>query len=277
MPQQVSIHPNSIVEPGAVLGAGVVIGPFCHVGTEAVIGDRVELVSHVSIMGATTLGEGCRVYPMAVLGAPPQNAKHKGGRTTLVVGRNCMIREGVTIHRGTDTSRGETRVGENGSFLAYCHVAHDCVVGNNVTMANVATLGGHCEVGDFAVIGGLSAVHQFCRIGHHAFIGGATGVFGDVIPYGMVVGNRAALRGFNIIGMKRSGMTRAQIHTLRRAYRMIFDRGRPVAENLGLVAMEFANDPAVMEIVDFLRNHGRRPLAVPALDDMAVAGGEDGV
>ena len=143
MQAETTIHPTAVVEPGAQLGAGVVIGPFCHVSAEAVIGDRVELVSHVSIIGATTIGEDCKVYPMAVLGGAPQNTKHKGGRTTLVIGRNCTIREGATMHRGTDTSRGETTVGDNGNFLAYTHIAHDCVVGKNVTMANLATLGGH--------------------------------------------------------------------------------------------------------------------------------------
>ena len=150
------IHPSSVVEAGAQIGDGARIGPFCHVSADAVIGDRVELVSHVSVMGATTIGASTKVYPMAILGAPPQNTKHKGGRTTLVIGANCTIREGVTMHVGTDTSRGETTVGDNGNFLAYAHIAHDCVVGNNATFANGATLGGHCEIGNNVYIGGLT-------------------------------------------------------------------------------------------------------------------------
>jgi UDP-N-acetylglucosamine acyltransferase len=270
-----TIHSSAVVEPGAELGMDVVIGPFCHVGSDAAIGDRTELVGHVSVLGATTLGEGCKVYPMATLGAPPQNSKHKGGRTTLTIGRNCTIREGVTIHRGTDTSRGETTVGDNGNFLAYAHIAHDCLVGNNVTMANLATLGGHCDIGDFVNFGGFAAVHQFCRIGHHAFIGGMSGIFGDVIPYGMAQGRRGALRGFNIIGMKRAGMPRAEILALRRAYRMIFDRARPITENLGPAAAEFADWPSVLEIVGFLSTRGRRHYAVPQLDDNLTGDGED--
>ena len=260
-----TIHPTAVVESGAQLGAGVTIGPFCLISADAVIGDRVELVRHVSILGATTIGEDCKVYPMAVLGAAPQNAKHKGGRTTLVIGRNCTIRESVTMHRGTDTSRGETLVGDNGNFLAYSHVAHDCVVGRNVTLANLATLGGHAEIGDFVGMGGFSAVHQMCRIGHHAFIAGSAMVVGDVIPYGMAVGDRAALRGLNVIGMKRSGLARAEILAARKAYRMIFDRARPMSENLAQVALECADSAVVMDIVSFLRDRGKRHLAVPAL------------
>ena len=166
------IHPTAIVEKGAELGAGVHVGPFCTIGQEVAVGDGVKLISHVVLMGATTLGEGCTLYPNAVLGGPPQNTRHKGGRTTLEVGRNCVIREGVTFHVGSDDSRGRTTVGDGGNFLAYCHVAHDCIIGNNVTMANGALLGGHCELGDHVIMGGMTAVHQFTRIGHHAFIGG---------------------------------------------------------------------------------------------------------
>jgi UDP-N-acetylglucosamine acyltransferase len=265
-PDTTIIHPSAVVEKGAQLGSGVSIGPLCHVGADAVIGDRTELTGHVTIIGATTLGGNCKVYPNAVLGAPPQNTKHKGGRTTLVIGSDCTIREGVTMHIGTDTSRGETSVGDNGNFLAFSHVAHDCIVGRNVTMANMAVLGGHCEIGDFVTMGGLSGAHQFCRIGHHAFIGGLSAVLGDVIPYGMVSGPQATLRGFNVIGMKRSGMPRQDILAMRSAYRLIFDRARPVTENLDRAAVEFADCEPVQEIIGFIRNRGRRHLVVPALD-----------
>lgn len=255
----------AVVEAGAQLGQGVRVGPFCHVSADAQLGDRVELVNHVSIIGATTLGEGCKVHPMAVLGAPPQNGKHKGGRTTLVVGKNCNIREGVTMHAGTDTSRGETTVGDNGFFLAYAHIAHDCIVGNNVTMANLATLGGHVEVGDFVTLGGLCAVHQMTRIGHHAFAGGAAIIDGDVIPYGMAMGNRARLRGLNVIGMKRSGVARADIFALRKAYKMIFDPSRSVAENIPEVEKTFADSAIVKDVLDFIQSRGKRHFTVPPL------------
>lgn len=259
------IHPAAVVEAGAKLGTGVRIGPFCHVSADAVIGDRVELVSHVSILGATTLGEGCKVFPMATLGAAPQNNKHKGGRTTLIVGKNCTMREGVTMHVGTDTSRGETTVGDNGLFLAYAHIAHDCVIGNNVTMANLATLGGHVEIGNNVTIGGLAAVHQMTRIGHHAFAGGAAIIDGDIIPYGMAMGNRARLRGLNVIGMKRSGLPRAEIFALRKAYKMIFDPARSVAENIAIVEREFAGSAIVRDVLDFMTVRGKRHFTVPPL------------
>lgn len=263
MTAETIIHPLSIVEPGAQLGAGVRIGPFCTVSADAVLGDGVELISHVTIMGATSLGAGSKVYPQAVLGAPPQNTKHKGGRTTLVIGRNCTIREGVTMHCGTDTSRGETTVGDNGHFLGYVHIAHDCVIGKNVTMANLATLGGHVEVGDFVNFGGLSAAHQFIRIGHHAFIGGMSGAFSDVIPYGLIRGANGSLRGLNLIGMKRSGLPRPEIHALRNAYNSIFDRSRTMAENMVAAERDFAASPVVMDVLSFMRSAGHRSFATP--------------
>jgi UDP-N-acetylglucosamine acyltransferase len=260
-----SIHASSVVEEGAQIGQGARIGPFCHVGADVVIGDDVELVSHVSVMGATSIGASTKVYPMATLGAPPQNTKHKGGRTTLVIGKNCTIREGVTMHLGTDSSRGETTVGDNGNFLAYAHIAHDCVVGNNATFANGATLGGHCEVGNNVYIGGLTAVHQFVRIGDNAFLGGCSAIVGDVIPYAIAVGNRASLRGLNIIGLKRAGLPRSEILVLRKAYKMIFDRSRTVGQNIEFAKAEFASSPTAMKIIDFITSRGKRHYAVPSL------------
>lgn len=265
MQTETFIHPLAVVEAGAQLGVGVRVGPFCHVSADAVLGDRVELVSHVSIMNATTLGEGTKVFPQATLGAPPQNNKHKGGRTTLIVGKNCTIREGVTMHTGTDTSRGETVVGDNGNYLAYAHVAHDCIVGNNITFANGATLGGHVEVGNNVTIGGLTAVHQFVRIGDNAFIGGCSAVVGDVIPFAIAVGNRASLRGLNVVGLRRSGLPREEIHLLRRAYKTIFDRSHTIAENVETARSEFGSSSIAMKIIDFISSRGKRHYAMPPL------------
>lgn len=261
------VHPSAIVEAGAALGAGVRIGPFCHIGPEVVLGDNVELISHVVVIGATTVGAGTRVFPQATLGAPPQNIRHKGGRTTLSIGANCTIREGVTMHVGTDTSRGRTVVGDNGNFLAYCHVAHDCIVGSNVTFANGVLLAGHVEIGDNVIIGGLTAVHQFARIGDSAFLTGCSAVPGDVIPFGVARGNLAKLRGLNLIGMRRSGMPRAEIQAARQAYDMLFDRSRPLAENLAAAATELAGSPSARKIIDFLGTREKRYFVTPALDD----------
>lgn len=258
------IHPSAIVEKGAQLGEGARVGAFSIVGADVELGDRVELMNHVTVMGATTIGPDCKVFPQAVLGAPPQNTRHKGGRTTLTIGRNTTIREGVTMHTGTDGSRGATVVGANGNFLAYTHIAHDCIVGDNCTFANVATLAGHVEVGNNVIMGGLSAVHQFVRIGDNAFIGGMAGVEGDVIPFGMVEGNRASLRGFNIVGLKRSGVARAEIYRIRAAYRMLFDEASPVSANVERVRVEFSDSPMVMKIVDFITSRGKRHFTVPA-------------
>lgn len=267
------IHSLAVVEPGAKLGAGVSIGPFCHVGNEAVLGDNVRLVSHVIVVGATMVGAGCTIYPHAVLGTAPQNVKHKGGPSTLVIGSNCTIREAVTMHLGTDTSRGTTTVGDNGFFMAYTHIGHDSSIGNNVIFANGAAIGGHCEIDDHVSIGASTAVHQFVRIGHHAFLGGCSAIVGDVIPYGMAVGNRASLRGLNIIGMKRSGLPRVEIHALRKAYRMIFDRALPVSENVQRVAEEFADSPTVLDVIGFITGRGKRYFSVPPLRG---DGGQDG-
>lgn len=262
---QTNIHPSAVVEAGAQIGSGARIGPFCHIGADAIVGDNVELVGHVSVQGATTIGAGTKVWPMTVLGAPPQNTKHKGGRTTLVIGANCTIRENVTMHLGTDDSRGETIVGDNGFFLAYSHIGHDSVVGKNATFANGATLGGHCEIGDNVYIGGLSAVHQFVRVGDNAFLAGCSAFVGDVIPYAIAVGNRAKLRGLNIVGLKRFGVPRSEIHLLRRAYNTIFDPSRTVAENVELAKAEFSGSPAAMKIIDFITSRGKRHYTVPPL------------
>lgn len=264
MPSAQLIHPTAIVEDGALLGRNVRIGPFCHIGPEAVIGDDVEMLGYAVVCGATTIGEGTRIHQHAALGGQPQNVKHKGGRTTLNIGKNCVIRESVTMNVGTDTSRGRTVVGDGGMFMAYAHVAHDCIVGSNVTFANSATLGGHCEVGDGATIGGLTAVHQFVRIGHHAFIGGCSAVVGDIIPYALASGNRAKLFGFNVVGMKRAGFARADLMAMRQAYRMIFDGDHALTDNLDRAAAEFGDKPVIAEVIAFIRSRGRRYLAFPA-------------
>jgi UDP-N-acetylglucosamine acyltransferase len=257
------IHPSSIVDKGAELGSGVRIGPFCHVTADVVLGDDVELIGHVTVLDGTRLGAGCQVYPNAVLGGAPQNFKHKGGRTTLEVGSGCVIRESVTMHRGTDTSRGKTTIGRDCLFMVQSHVAHDCAIGDNVTMANNSVLGGHVEVASNVIISGAAAVHQFVRIGHHAFLGGCAAVAGDVIPFGMAQGDRARLRGLNVVGMKRSGMSREQIFQIRKAYKMLFDPERPLAENVAQVREAFPDSPEVLDVVNFLAVREKRQFTVP--------------
>ena len=258
-----TIHPAAIVDPGANIGENVRIGPYCMVGANVELGDGVELVSHVVLAGHTTIGAGTRIYPFASIGHAPQDLRYSGEPTTLTIGAECIIREGVTMNPGTPNGTGKTIVGDKCFFLANSHVAHDCRVGNNVILTNNVMLAGHCKIGDFAIIGGGAGIHQFVRIGPHAFVGGLSGVENDVIPYGMVLGNRAYLAGLNIVGLRRRGFSREQIHDLRRAYRLLFADEGTLAERVDDVAEEFTVHPIVHEILDFIRTGGDRALCTP--------------
>ena len=259
------IHPHAVVEPGARLGAGVRIGPFCHVGPDVALGDGVELLSHVAVAGRTTIGANTRVFPFASLGHAPQDLKFKGEPSTLEIGARCMIREGVTMNPGTEAGGLLTKVGDDCAFLAYSHVAHDCIVGNSVIFSNNVMLAGHCHVGDFVIIGGGAGVHQFVRIGHHAFIGAMSGIANDVIPYGMAVGDnrQASLSGLNIVGLRRRGFANEQVHELRRAYRLLFAAEGTLKERVEDVSQEFAEHPLIHEILDFIRDGGDRAICTP--------------
>ena len=251
------IHPTAIVEDGAQLGQDVKIGPYCLVGPEVELGDRVELRGHVCVAGRTKIGDGTVIYPFASIGHPPQDQKYAGEDSELIIGEDNVIREHVTMNPGTSGGGMVTRVGDRGLFMAGSHVAHDCVVGDNVILANNATLAGHVEAGNFAIFGGLSAVQQFVRIGAHAMIGGMSGVEGDVIPYGSVLGNRAHLGGLNIVGLKRRNFSRDTIHALRNAYRMLFAEEGTLQERVEDVANLFKDRPEVMEIVKFIGGSAR--------------------
>ena len=263
------IHPTAIVEPGARIGEGVRIGPYCTVGPEVELREGVELVSHVVVGGRTVVGEGSRIFPFASIGLPPQDLKYRGEPSRLEIGRATTIREHVTINPGTAGGGMLTRVGDHCLLMVGVHVAHDCKVGNHVIMANNATLGGHVEVGDYAILGGLSAVHQFVRIGRHAMIGGMSGVEQDVIPYGSAMGDRARLSGLNIIGCKRRGISREEIHALRTAYRLLFAQEGTLSERLADVAEMFRDTPVVMEIVEFIRTGTNRPVCQPKASNAA--------
>ena len=257
------VHPSSIVEAGARLAPGVRIGPFCHVGPHASLGEGSTLVSHVSIAGRTSVGARAKIYPFASIGHPPQDLKYHGEASTLSIGDDCLIREGVTMNPGTEGGGLATIVGHRCAFLANSHVAHDCRVGDNVILSNNVMLAGHTAIGDFVILGGGSAVHQFVRIGSHAFVGGLAGVENDVIPYGMALGNRAYLAGLNLVGLKRRGFSREAIHDLRRAYRLLFAAEGTLKERVEDVAAEFSAHPQVHEILDFIRDGGDRAIVTP--------------
>lgn len=257
------IHPSAIIEDGAQLGSDVSIGPFCVIGHEVVLGDGVELLSHVVIAGRTEIGERSRIFPFASIGHQPQDLKFRGEESRVVIGRNTIIREQVTINPGTEGGGLVTSIGDNCLIMVGAHVAHDCRVGNHVILVNNATLAGHVTVGDYAILGGLSAVHQWVRIGPHAFLGGLSGLENDLIPYGSAIGDRARLGGLNLVGLKRRGFERDRIHRLRAAYRLLFSEDGTLMERVGDVATMFADEPLAMEVVDFVRAGGDRALCMP--------------
>lgn len=223
--------------------------------------------SHVVIAGRTRIGARARVYPFASIGHPPQDLKYKGEPTDLIIGDDVTIREHVTINPGTAGGGGVTTVGNRVLLMVGAHIAHDCRVGDGVIMANNATLAGHVEVGENAILGGLSAVHQFVRIGAYAMVGGMSGVEHDVIPFGSVMGERAHLSGLNIVGLKRRGFSRADIHALRRAYRLLFaDRGT-MAERLEDVRTSFPDNEMIQAVVSFIAAETQRALCQPKEKD----------
>ena len=257
------IHPTAVIEKGAELGEGVKIGPYCVIGPNVKLGDKVQLKSHVAVDGYTTIGEGTIVFPFASLGHAPQDLKYMGEKSELIIGKNNKIREHVTMNPGTQGDKMKTVVGDNCLFMMSSHVAHDCTVGNNVILANNATLAGHVEVGDYVIVGGLSAVHQFVRIGPYAMIGGMSGVEYDVIPFGLVKGERAHLAGLNYIGLERRGFTKEQVQSLMKAFKQIFDGTGTLSERTAKAANDYKDEQAVMRIVDFMRAKEGRSVLQP--------------
>jgi len=263
------IDPTARVADGAVIGEGAQVGPYCIVGPDAVIGQNCRLISHVTVSGHTRVGADCVISPFAALGGPPQDLSYRGEPTRLEIGEGCTIREGVTMNIGTVKGGGLTRVGDRGFFMNNSHVGHDCTVGNDVIFATSATLGGHCEIADFVYIGGLSAVHQFTRIGPQVMVGGVCGVRGDVIPFGLVNGQYAALEGLNIIGMKRRKFTRERLAAVRAFYQKLFHGPGVFAERLARVKPLASEDPAIADILAFIDDGKHRPLCLPADDARA--------
>jgi UDP-N-acetylglucosamine acyltransferase len=258
-----SIHETAVVDSGAKLGADVSIGPYCVIGPDVTLEVGVDLKAHVVVDGITEIGGGTRIFPFSSIGLPPQDLKYAGEKSRLIIGRNNVIREHVTMNPGTEGGGMETRIGDNGLFMIGVHIAHDCVIGNHVIMANNATLAGHVSIGDFAVVGGLAAVHQFVRIGEHSMIGGLSGVEHDVIPFGSVMGERASLSGLNIVGLKRRGFDRDTIHGIRAAYRELFEGEGTLEERLEQVAGQFADNLVVQQVATFIREDSKRGLVIP--------------
>jgi UDP-N-acetylglucosamine acyltransferase len=259
---ETEIHPSAIVEAGAQIGQGCRIGPFCHVGPEVRLGDGVELKSHVVVSGDTGVGEDCMVFPFACIGEIPQDLKFKGEKTWLEIGARNRIREHVTMNAGTEGGGGVTRVGDDGLFMAGCHVAHDVQLGDRVIIVNNAALAGHCVLEDDVIIGGLSGVHQWVRIGQGAIIGAVTMVTNDVIPYGLVQAPRGELDGLNLVGLKRRGVARADITALRAAFQMLA-QGEGAFQDRARRLGEETESAYVRQIVDFVTGASDRSFLTP--------------
>jgi UDP-N-acetylglucosamine acyltransferase len=266
------VHPTAIVEDGARLGADVTVGAFSIVGHDVTLEDGVTLDAHVLIRGRTTIGARTRVAAMSVIGGEAQDLSYKGEDTAVVIGPDCIVREHVTIHRGTIRGGGTTRIGTNCFIMIGVHIAHDCQIGNNVILTNQATLGGHTHVGDYAILGGLVAVLQRTRIGPHAFVGGMSGVTRDIIPFGTSTGHIAHLAGINVVGLKRRGFDKPTIHAIHLAYNQFFKSAGTRAERLAAAHAAYGATPAVATLLDFIREAGNRPLALPR---HGAGGGED--
>lgn len=258
-----SIHPTAIISDNVRLGDHIEIGPFCQIGDGVTLHNGVKIVSHVSLVGNTTLHEDVQVFPNASIGHPPQDISYKGEDVSIEIGARTILRENVTVHPGTPRGRGKTTIGEDCFLMVGSHIAHDCIIGDNNVFANAVQIGGHVVTGEHVWIGGSSAVHQFCRIGKHAFIGGVSPCVGDVIPYGAANGNPSSLEGINIVGLKRRGFSRDEIHDLRAAYRLLFAKEGTFKERVEDVAALFVDNSQVMDIIEFVKVKADRSLCTP--------------
>jgi UDP-N-acetylglucosamine acyltransferase len=247
------IHPTAMIGSKTKIGADVTIGPYAIIGDEVTIGDGTIIGPHAVIDPYVEIGDQCQVFQFASVGAVPQSLKFKGELTWTKIGNRCIIREFVTINRGTEEGGGVTRIGDDCLLMAYAHIAHDCILGNRVVMANNATLAGHVVIGNFATVGGLTAVHQFVRIGDYAFVGGKTVVVKDITPYVLASGDRATLHGLNLVGLKRQDFSPEVLKQLKKAYRIIFRIGLTRNEAIERVNAEVDLIPEVKTFIDFIK------------------------
>tara|TARA_B100000925_G_scaffold209673_1_gene159724 strand:- start:74 stop:853 length:780 start_codon:yes stop_codon:yes gene_type:complete len=258
------IHKSSIIHDNAKISADVEIGPFCSIGENVKIGEKCKLHSHINIQGDVTIGSNTEIFPFASIGSVPQDLKYKGEDTKVIIGSSCKIREYVTINKGTKGGGGITIIGNNCLMMIGTHVAHDCLIGNNVIFANHSTLAGHVILKDNVVVGALSAIHQFSKIGEGAMIGGMSGVTADVVPYSTVVGNRAKLSGLNILGLKRRNIEKKEISELRKVYKYIFHNNRDTLRErvIDMKKKEF-KEQTIQIFLEFLSGDSDRSFTLP--------------
>jgi UDP-N-acetylglucosamine acyltransferase len=258
-----NIHPSAVIEAGAQIDPTAKVGPFCVVGPKVVLGPDVELKSHVVVTGKTTVGEGTVIFSFAVIGEIPQDLKFKGESSALMIGQRNRIREHVTMNAGTEGGGGVTKIGDDGLFMAGCHIAHDAVIGDRVIVVNSAAIAGHCVLEDDVIVGGLSGIHQFVRIGQGAIIGAVTMVTNDVIPFGLVQAPRGELDGLNLVGLKRRGVARADITALRAAFQMLAQGDGTFHDRAARLGADTDSD-YVKIIVDFVMGDSDRSFLTPS-------------
>jgi UDP-N-acetylglucosamine acyltransferase len=246
------IHPTAVVDPDARIGSGVSIGAFSVIGEGVTLGDGCVIGPHVTIEGETTLGPECRISQFAAIGGAPQDLSYRGEPTKVEIGARVNIREYVTVHRGTVRGRGTTVIGDNCYLMAYCHVAHDCLLGDGVIMANSAHLGGHIELGRNAILGGVVAVHQFVRVGEFALVGGVSGVAKDVPPYTLASGSRIYVYGLNEVGLRRNNFSRDTILKLKRSFKIAFRSGLTMEAAAQRIRSEMHDTPEALRFAEFL-------------------------
>jgi UDP-N-acetylglucosamine acyltransferase len=258
------VHPTAIIEPGAYLADDVRVGPYCHISSGAVLNKGVKIHGHVILQGNVIIGAACEVFPFVCLGTPPQFIKDSYDfNSQIIIGEKVIIREHVTINPGTPKWGNKTTIGNNCFLMTGAHIGHDCHIGDHVILTNNVAIGGHCVIGDYVIIGGLSGIHQFVRIGDHAFVGGLSGVENDIIPYGSAFGNRATLKGLNLVGLKRRGFKRDTIDELRFAYRLLFADEGTFGERIKFVSEKYSENPLINNIVEFIQKDNARSICMP--------------
>ena len=256
------IHKTAIIDKKAKISDNVDIGAYCIIGPEVEIGSNSVLHSHVSIVGNTKIGENNQIYPFSSIGTPPQDLKYNGEKNSLIIGNNNKFREYVNINPGTEQGGSITRIGDNNLLMVYCHVAHDCLISNNIVLANNVQVGGHVTIQNNAIVGGSCAIHQFSRIGESAMIGGMTGVLSDIIPFGLSMGNRNNLMGLNLIGLRRSKVSNENIKKIQLAYEIIF-KTPSFRENMDQLNNDLKNNEFVKKILNFINSDKKRPISLP--------------
>ena len=256
------IHPSSIIDSNAKISNDVVIGPYCVIGPGVELGSNTKLHSHINIKGNTKIGKNNEIFPFVSIGTPPQDLKYKGEKNSIIIGDNNKLREYVNINPGTSQGGTITKLGNNNLLMVYCHVAHDCNLGDNIVLANNVQVGGHVTIENNAIVGGSCAIHQFSRIGNLAMVGGMTGVLSDVIPYGLSLGNRNNLVGLNLIGLRRAKISNEDIKILQNFYDIVFCN-QNFRSNIETLNTEIKENKYVKIIIDFINSDKKRPISLP--------------